>query len=532
MARILFEREKEMAREVFKKGDLVLLTENQLLERFTYSVGNDHYLPLLESILGQIANTASATKYSNPKIYASYILSELLELSKKAEHGGNTNNYYRYNAASQLKDSLPQDIKDIVSSKFLEPSSELLDSDNAYLQSAIATSYFITDAPEEAVKYFKLSANHGNTSAQRQLGLCYKRGIGTEIDLAESFKYLKLSADNGNQFSQNNVALCYKDGHGVKKSSKKSFEYFKLAADQGNNYAQHKVALCYKDGHGVKKSSKKSFEYFKLAADQGNNYAQHNLGYGYDHGLGVKQDFQKAQEYYELAANQGNSNSQNNLGYLYYHGLGVYKNIAHSTNYFLLSAKQGNVAAARNLMELTSNKLKSSIAHSSLEDLLDLYKIIRPEERFLSPKSTILEIKIVSKIKEELCRHHSDIKDVATFRMSKNEVGSIVCTIKDAEQSLSSEHDRLLKDYGIEFPEGANKVKFTIEAFLVNVSNQDLKEGDVISPLQQKPAPRQQNHSPDEGLFSPDPEHDLELLKPSVEEKIRPMDNQDNVWDR
>ena len=44
-------------------------------------------------------------------------------------------------------------------------------------------------------KYYKLSADKGNTTAQNNLGNCYLNGIGTEKDYEIAFKYYKLSAD-------------------------------------------------------------------------------------------------------------------------------------------------------------------------------------------------------------------------------------------------------------------------------------------------------------------------------------------------
>ena len=59
---------------------------------------------------------------------------------------------------------------------------------------ATAPRYGVTD--KQLDKLFKL-AREGNTDAQCQLGLCYKYGIGLEIDMSKAFKWLKKAADQG-----------------------------------------------------------------------------------------------------------------------------------------------------------------------------------------------------------------------------------------------------------------------------------------------------------------------------------------------
>jgi TPR repeat protein len=50
---------------------------------------------------------------------------------------------------------------------------------------------------KEAFKYYKLSADQGNSSSQFNVGTCYENGDGVDINLEEAFKYYKFSADQG-----------------------------------------------------------------------------------------------------------------------------------------------------------------------------------------------------------------------------------------------------------------------------------------------------------------------------------------------
>eukprot|EP00825_Cyclidium_porcatum_P037532 TRINITY_DN4162_c0_g1_i8.p3 TRINITY_DN4162_c0_g1~~TRINITY_DN4162_c0_g1_i8.p3 ORF type:complete len:117 (+),score=33.51 TRINITY_DN4162_c0_g1_i8:226-576(+) len=73
----------------------------------------------------------------------------------------------------------------------------------------------------QAFKYYKLSADQGNSNGQNNLGYCYANGKGTEQDLEmafKAFKYYKLSADQGNANGQYNLGYCYDNGQGTEKN--------------------------------------------------------------------------------------------------------------------------------------------------------------------------------------------------------------------------------------------------------------------------------------------------------------------------
>ena len=50
---------------------------------------------------------------------------------------------------------------------------------------------------EEAVKWFRLSAEQDFPPAQLELGLCYKNGTGVEQNEEEAMKWIRLAADQG-----------------------------------------------------------------------------------------------------------------------------------------------------------------------------------------------------------------------------------------------------------------------------------------------------------------------------------------------
>jgi TPR repeat protein len=49
----------------------------------------------------------------------------------------------------------------------------------------------------EAVRWYRLAAEQGFAIAQFNLGYCYKRGRGVDVDLLLAYSWFKLAADQG-----------------------------------------------------------------------------------------------------------------------------------------------------------------------------------------------------------------------------------------------------------------------------------------------------------------------------------------------
>ena len=64
-------------------------------------------------------------------------------------------------------------------------------------------SYHIEESSETAFKWFLLSAELGNASAQYNLGWMYEYGNGVEQSYEEAVKWYKRSAEQGSAMAQN-----------------------------------------------------------------------------------------------------------------------------------------------------------------------------------------------------------------------------------------------------------------------------------------------------------------------------------------
>jgi hypothetical protein len=82
---------------------------------------------------------------------------------------------------------------------------------------------------QEALKYLRLSAEHGHAPAQLFLGLVYAVGRGAPKDYNESVKWLRLAADQGNTAAQFYLGGLYITGTGVPLDYVQAYKWFSLS---------------------------------------------------------------------------------------------------------------------------------------------------------------------------------------------------------------------------------------------------------------------------------------------------------------
>jgi TPR repeat protein len=126
---------------------------------------------------------------------------------------------------------------------------------------------------KEAIKYYKLSADNENSSAQLLLGLMYIDGVGGIFDRKEGMRLLLSSLNQGNVLSK----LCY---------------YFK------NYHTRENLDFEMDNESELQESMKLLLELF----NQGNSSAANLLGFAFEIGKGVDIDFPKHSNiiYYQL----------------------------------------------------------------------------------------------------------------------------------------------------------------------------------------------------------------------------------------
>jgi len=62
---------------------------------------------------------------------------------------------------------------------------------------------------KEAVKWYRLAAEHGLAQAQYNFGLAYQKGQGVPQDYKEAVKWWRLAAEQGDAQAQSNLGWMY-----------------------------------------------------------------------------------------------------------------------------------------------------------------------------------------------------------------------------------------------------------------------------------------------------------------------------------
>lgn len=236
-----------------------------------------------------------------------------------------------------------------------------------------------------AFELYKKAAEKGNAMAYNNLGTCYKRGIGTEVDAQKALECYQEAIELGEKNSSYwNLYLYYMDevctprdfvkavewlekgddagvgqctyqltkhymnGDGVEEDAYKLFFYMNKAASMGFEEAFLKLADCYRYGVGTEKDGRRAFEWYQKAAEVSVEGIA-DLGQCYTYGIGTPQDYKKAAELYRIAAEQGNAQAQCDLGICYRSGEGVEKDPLKAIEWYLKAAEQEHGGALNNL---------------------------------------------------------------------------------------------------------------------------------------------------------------------------------------
>ena len=157
---------------------------------------------------------------------------------------------------------------------------------------------------DEAVKRYRVAAEHGFAIAQHRLGVMYNEGEGVPQDHAEAAKWIRRSADQGLASAQYRLGLMYLGGKGVPQDIVEGVRWTRLAAEKGYAYAQFKLGVMHPKGGGVPHDDAEGVRLIRLAVDKGLAEAQYFLGVMYAQGRGVRQDNTEAVKLARLAANQ------------------------------------------------------------------------------------------------------------------------------------------------------------------------------------------------------------------------------------
>ena len=134
--------------------------------------------------------------------------------------------------------------------------------------------------------------------AQFNLGIKYRDGLHTPVDLKKAFKYLKLAADNNCEDAYCHLGAMYRRGDGTRVNYKKAFYYFQKATCA---FAIAHVGCMFLRGYGVKRDIPQGVEHLQKAAKLNEPHALYHLGECYENGWGLERNRRKAINCYRKA---------------------------------------------------------------------------------------------------------------------------------------------------------------------------------------------------------------------------------------
>ena len=263
---------------------------------------------------------------------------------------------------------------------------------------------------EKAAFWYEKAASQNNPTALSNLGMCYRDGAGVPQDLKKAFDLFQKSADLGNAVAQTSLGFMYDTGKGIPADKEKAAFWYEKAASQNNPNAQFNLGLHYKDGASVPQDLKKAFELFQKSADLGHSSAQNSLGRMYEEGKGIPADKEKAAFWYEKAASQNNPYAFYNLGQLYETGDGLPKDPDKALEYYRKAADLGH-DESKNKVSLIEQKAKEAALAKST-----------PQPKQKQKKKAVTKAAQVKKQKQQstpVSSHKADTEDEKAALLEK-----------------------------------------------------------------------------------------------------------------
>ena len=168
-----------------------------------------------------------------------------------------------------------------------------------------------------------LSRKYANPHAAFKLSLAYEKGIGCEVDKAQSQRWLDFAAENGIAPAQLKKGLSL-----LETSPKAGAKLVEQAAEhQHFRWAQYELALLYADGTGVQKNPARAFELMQTTARRNFPKAQWQLAQWTEQGFGTEKDEKRAFDLTLQAAQNGVLEAQEHLAQMYRAGTGTCINL-------------------------------------------------------------------------------------------------------------------------------------------------------------------------------------------------------------
>ena len=116
-----------------------------------------------------------------------------------------------------------------------------------------------------------------NSAGQCNLGFAYEYGRAVGKDLPEAMRWFRLSAEQGNSLAQGALGAIFADGIGGQPNYVEASKWFKMAADQDDPVAMEFFGEQNEKGWGVPQNIEEAIKWYRRAATAGSEDAKKNL---------------------------------------------------------------------------------------------------------------------------------------------------------------------------------------------------------------------------------------------------------------
>ena len=152
-------------------------------------------------------------------------------------------------------------------------------------------------------EYLKMAREKGGSNhAECQLGIMFERGEGTAQDSTQAVHWYQIAAQKGNSTAAINLALILDFGNGVPPDHTEAAKWYAFAANRGDVTAQYNLGCDYLNGTGVVQDFNQAALWFRRAASSEYAKAQIALGNLYWSGNGVERDLMSAASLFMVAS--------------------------------------------------------------------------------------------------------------------------------------------------------------------------------------------------------------------------------------
>ena len=279
----------------------------------------------------------------------------MLEFAKLSQNGFNGLDYEKQSPSTLPISSSNNELQSIKSD---------LQTANISLGRALSSGFIYLGNHEElaeAVHYYKLAADRGNSEAMYCYAKMCSRGIGVDQNLTEAFNYFMRGSNLSDYRAMRHAAKMLEDGRGTAQNSQEARRLYKIAAKKGQDpYSLYAFAFILESSHQYVRALK----YYKSASERGVIDADVACGRMIEEGLGRKKSYEEAFAYFNYAADAGNAEALYRLGLLYETGSGVDKNLILANKCFNDAASKDHVEAilkAAKMSEKGRGTIKSKL---------------------------------------------------------------------------------------------------------------------------------------------------------------------------